>query len=148
MVNHSPTHLNATFGALADPTRRAILQRLSQGSCPITELPNPSAVSLPAISKHLRVLEDAGLIAREREGRTCRCRLIATPLERASDWISANRRYWEQRLDALAAYLDDTHPQERSPWPPPHPTTSHSRSHGTSTLRSRRSSRPGRTPRR
>jgi DNA-binding transcriptional ArsR family regulator len=105
MVNSSAAGLDATFAALADPTRRAILARLALGEATVGELARPFAVSLPAISKHLRVLEEAGLLARERQGRVHRCRLAATPLQEAVGWLLAYRRFWEGTLDSLAAYL-------------------------------------------
>jgi DNA-binding transcriptional ArsR family regulator len=111
MVNHMvkyPRHLDATFSALADPIRRAIVARLSRGECSVTNLAQPFDVSLPAISKHLRVLEKAGLLARRREGRVHRCRLVTRPLKDAEEWIARYRQFWEQRLDALAEYLADS----------------------------------------
>ena len=112
MVNHYPKSLGATFAALADPTRRAILERLALGESSVTELAEPFSVSLPAISKQLRVLERAGLITREKEGRTRRCRLVANPMREAADWLARYRDYWEQRLDALANYLDESREEE------------------------------------
>jgi DNA-binding transcriptional ArsR family regulator len=105
MVNYS-TALDATFSALADPTRRAILVRLARGECSVTALAKPFDVSLPAISKHLRVLERAGLLARRKDGRVHRCRLVTRPLKEAEEWITRHRQFWEQRLDALAEYLN------------------------------------------
>jgi DNA-binding transcriptional ArsR family regulator len=105
MVNHYADSLTATFAALADPTRRAILARLIEGDATVSELASPFDMSLPAVSKHLTVLEDAGLIAREREGRTRRCRVRAAPLRAASEWIETYRRFWEDQLDSLAEYL-------------------------------------------
>ena len=107
MVNSSGTGvaLDATFAALADPTRRAILARLALGEASVGELASPFQVSLPAISKHLRVLESAGLMAREREGRVHRCRLVAGPLHAAADWLLFYRRFWEGSFDSLADYL-------------------------------------------
>ena len=97
--------LDSTFSALADPTRRAILARLALGEATVGELAQPFAVSLPAISKHLRVLEDAGLMARHKEGRIHRCRLVATPLHAAADWLLFYQRFWEGTFDSLADYL-------------------------------------------
>ena len=105
MVNYSPATLDATFSALSDPTRRAILARLAWGEATVTELARPFDVSLPAISKHLRVLEGAGLLTRERQGRVRRCRLAATPLQAAADWLLLYRRFWEGTLDSLADLL-------------------------------------------
>jgi DNA-binding transcriptional ArsR family regulator len=91
MVNYFGATLDGTFGALSDATRRAILARLAQGECTVGELARPFEVSLPAISKHLRVLEAAGLIARRQEGREHHCRLVAEPLRQAGDWIAQYR---------------------------------------------------------
>jgi DNA-binding transcriptional ArsR family regulator len=105
MVNNSSRRLNKTFAALADPTRRAILARLAEGDATVTELAAPFAMSLPAISKHLRVLEQAGLVARTIDGRVHRLRLVAQPLHEAAAWIAHYQRFWERQLDALADYL-------------------------------------------
>ncbi len=101
----SPDHLSTTFAALADPTRRAILSRLSLGELSVTELAEPFEMSMPAVSKHLKVLERAGLIARSREAQWRRCRLDAAPLREVSDWLDDYRTFWEQSLDRLDAYL-------------------------------------------
>lgn len=97
--------LSATFAALADPTRRAILGRLVAGECSVTELAEPFDMSLPAVSKHLRVLERAGLIARSREAQWRPCRLEARPLKEVADWTERYRDLWEGRLDRLDSYL-------------------------------------------
>jgi DNA-binding transcriptional ArsR family regulator len=97
--------LSATFAALADPTRRAILARLASGEASVTELAEPFAMSLPAISKHLKVLERAGLIARGREAQWRPCKLSAGPLKDVSEWVENYRRFWEQSLDRLEEYL-------------------------------------------
>ncbi|HET9141683.1 metalloregulator ArsR/SmtB family transcription factor [Actinophytocola sp.] len=100
--------LDATFAALADPTRRAILARLRAGEASVSELAEPFAMSQPAISKHLKVLERAGLISRGRDAQRRPCRLRAGPLKQAQDWLENYRRYWEesfQRLDVLLAEL-------------------------------------------
>jgi DNA-binding transcriptional ArsR family regulator len=97
--------LSTTFSALADPTRRAILARLALGETSVTELARPFEMSMPAVSKHLKVLERAGLIARGREAQWRPCRLDAGPLKEAAGWIEEYRRYWEQRLDRLDQYL-------------------------------------------
>src|SRR5882762_9439094 len=97
--------LSTTFSALADPTRRAILARLASGGASVTELAEPFEMSLPAISKHLKVLQRAGLIARGREAQWRPCRLEAGPLKDASDWLEHYRRFWEQSFDRLAEYL-------------------------------------------
>src|SRR5271169_3158487 len=101
----SPARLDATFAALADPTRRAILARLASGAASVAELAEPFAMTPPAISKHLKVLERAGLIARGRDAQRRPCRLKAAPLREVSEWVSAYRQFWEQRLDRLEAYL-------------------------------------------
>ena len=97
--------LNATFAALADPTRRAILARLAAGETSVSELAEPFEMSLPAISKHLKVLERAGLIARGREAQWRPCRLEAAPLKDANAWLETYRRFWEQSFDRLDQYL-------------------------------------------
>jgi DNA-binding transcriptional ArsR family regulator len=100
--------LTATFSALADPTRRAILARLARGETSVGELAEPFDMSLPAISKHLKVLERAGLIARGRDAQRRPCRLAAEPLHEISEWVATYRRFWEQRLDRLEAYLEQS----------------------------------------
>ena len=100
-----PDPLSATFSALADPTRRAILARLATGEASVTELAEPFEMSMPAISKHLKVLERAGLIARGREAQWRPCRLEAGPLKNVSDWVENYRRFWEESFDRLDAYL-------------------------------------------
>ena len=97
--------LSSTFAALADPTRRAILARLASGDASVTELAEPFDMSMPAISKHLKVLERAGLIARGREAQWRPCRLQARPLKEVDDWVEQYRRHWEERFDRLEAYL-------------------------------------------
>jgi DNA-binding transcriptional ArsR family regulator len=101
----SPDRLNTTFAALADPTRRAILARLASGEASVTDLARPFDMSLPAVSKHLKVLERAGLIARGREAQWRPCRLEAGPLRDAADWLEYYRQFWEQSLDRLEDYL-------------------------------------------
>jgi DNA-binding transcriptional ArsR family regulator len=102
-----PDHLSATFAALADPTRRAILARLASGQASVTELADPFEMSLPAISKHLKVLERAGLITRGREAQWRPCRLRAGPLKDAADWLEHYRRFWAQSFDRLEDYLHE-----------------------------------------
>jgi DNA-binding transcriptional ArsR family regulator len=101
----SPDHLSTTFAALADPTRRAILARLARGEASVTELAAPFEMSMPAVSKHLKVLERAGLIARGRDAQWRPCRLEAAPLKEVSDWLETYRGLWEERLDRLDEYL-------------------------------------------
>lgn len=98
-------HLSQVFAALADPTRRAILARLSKGEASVNELAEPFDVTLPAISKHLKVLERAGLIERTRSAQYRPCRLQATPLRDAANWIDHYRQFWEESFDRLDAYL-------------------------------------------
>lgn len=97
--------LDRTFAALADPTRRAIVERLADGEASVTELAAPFSMSLPAVSKHLKVLEKAGLISRGRKAQWRPCRLEPEPLKEASDWLEEYRRLWEERLDRLDEYL-------------------------------------------
>jgi DNA-binding transcriptional ArsR family regulator len=100
--------LDRTFAALADSTRRAILARLTHGDATVGELARPFRVSRPAISKHLRVLERAGLVRRERRGRISRCELEASAMRDAADWVDRYRVFWEGRLDALQGYVEQT----------------------------------------
>lgn len=113
MVKYSHSPLDGTFSALADPTRRAILARLALGEASVTELAEPFDVSLPAVSKHLRVLERAGLLTREKDGRVRRCRLVADPMQEASEWIASYQRFWEERFDTLAEYLYESTRKEK-----------------------------------
>lgn len=106
--------LSVTFAALADPTRRAILVHLVQGEASVTELAKPFEMSLPAISKHLKVLERAGLITRGREAQWRPCRLETEPLKDAADWIEQYRQFWEQRLDRLDDYLQELQAEEKT----------------------------------
>ena len=111
MVNSYTSTLDHTFAALADPTRRAILARLCQGEATVGELAEPFAMSLPAVSKHLGVLERAGLLRREKDGRIRRVQLDAAPLEDAATWIARYRVFWEAQLDSLAGFLEANKPQ-------------------------------------
>jgi DNA-binding transcriptional ArsR family regulator len=106
--------LSATFAALADPTRRAILARLVSGECSVTELAEPFDMSMPAVSKHLRVLERAGLITRGREAQWRPCRIDAGPLKQVSDWAERYRHIWEARLDRLDDYLQELKRKEKN----------------------------------
>jgi DNA-binding transcriptional ArsR family regulator len=113
MVKYTEDVLDRTFAALSDPTRRALLARLGdRESLSVSELAQPFSMSLPAIMKHLDVLSDAGLIAREKTGRTVACRLTASPMEQAMDWLNRYQRFWSDNLDRLAAFV------EEDPWPP------------------------------
>jgi DNA-binding transcriptional ArsR family regulator len=116
MVNQSG-RLDATFGALADPTRRAILLALMRGQSSVTELARPHRMSLPAVMKHLRVLQRAGLVSQRKIGRSRRCRLVARPLKNAENWISQYRAFWENHFDSLERYLNQTPGEETSEWP-------------------------------
>lgn len=109
-----PDHLSATFSALADPTRRAILARLAQGEASVNELLEPFDISQPAISRHLKVLEEAGLITRGRSAQRRPCKLAAAPLKEAVDWLDRYRRFWEASLERLGDYLHElqTKPQK------------------------------------
>lgn len=107
-----PDRLSITFSALADPTRRAILARLVSGEASVTELAEPFQMSLPAVSKHLKVLERAGLVARSREAQWRPCRLQAGPLKDAADWLDHYRRFWEQSFDRLDDYLREQQAKE------------------------------------
>jgi DNA-binding transcriptional ArsR family regulator len=114
MVKYNDRALDRTFAALADPTRRALLARLGkQDGISVSDLARPFAISLPAIMKHLDVLSDAGLIARAKTGRIVACRLTATPMEQAMDWLNRYQRFWSENLDRLAAFV------EEEQWPNP-----------------------------
>jgi DNA-binding transcriptional ArsR family regulator len=111
MVKYKDETLDRTFAALSDPTRRALLARLvEEQSLSVSELAQPFSMSLPAIMKHLDVLSDAGLIAREKTGRTVACRLTAQPMEHAMNWLNRYARFWSENLDRLAAFV------EEDPW--------------------------------
>lgn len=112
MVKYCDQTLDRTFAALADPTRRALVARLSdRDTLSVSELAQPFAMSLPAVMKHLDVLTDAGLVAREKTGRVVACRLTAKPMEQAMDWLNRYQRFWSENLDRLAAFV------EEDPWP-------------------------------
>lgn len=105
MVKYSPQLLDRTFSALADPTRRSILEHLALGDCCVTDLAKPHRMSLPAVSKHLKVLEGAGLVSRQKEGRVHSLKLEAAPMKQAQEWIGEYRRFWEAGFDRLEDYL-------------------------------------------
>src|ERR1700737_4405852 len=137
MVKYSGETLDRTFAALADPTRRALLAQLqARDSVSVSELAQPFAMSLPAIMKHLDVLSDAGLIAREKTGRTVACRLTAKPMEQAMDWLNRYQRFWSENLDRLAAFV------EEEQWPAnralPAPVSSRGRASPSSVVSMRR----------
>ncbi len=110
----SPDRLSKVFAALADPTRREILAQLSRGVRSVTELAEPHDMSLPAISKHLRVLENSGLIARGRDAQWRPCRIQAAPLKEAVDWIGQYKRHWEESLDRLDDYLQELQAKQKA----------------------------------
>ena len=109
----SSHHLDATFAALADPTRRAILARLTSGEASVTELAEPFEMTMPAVSKHLKVLERAGLIARSRRAQWRPCRLEAGPLKNVADWVEHYRRFWSESFDRLDDYLRELKNKEK-----------------------------------
>jgi len=113
VISVTASQLNATFAALADPTRRAILARLASGDAGVMQLAKPFAMSQPAISKHLKVLERAGLISRGRDGQSRPCRLQAGPLREVAEWAERYRRYWEGSFDRLDRYLGQLQRQEK-----------------------------------
>lgn len=113
MVKFQDELLDATFSALSDPTRRAILARLAQGEAQVTELAKPFGMSLPAVSKHLKVLEKAHLITRHKDGRIHRFTVNPSPIDSAKSWIETYQHFWEQQLDSLASYLEKTTQKEK-----------------------------------
>lgn len=143
MVNYLASGLDATFGALADPTRRAILARLARGEAMVKELAAPFEMSLPAISKHVQVLEAAGLLTREIDGRVHHCRLSAGAMKDAAAWIEQYRAFWEAQFDALAKYLESAK-EEKTEWQPLNQAQdSRSKYGGGSRRRGKKSSRRG-----
>jgi DNA-binding transcriptional ArsR family regulator len=145
MVKHSLPALDATFGALSDGTRRGILARLASGESSVSELAAPYEMSLAAVSKHLRVLESAGLVQRRKDGRVHRCRLIAEPMKDAADWIERYRLFWEKQFDALARFLEESQTKEGKTWQRHKRVQKQlSKSGGRSRRRARKSSRHGR----
>jgi DNA-binding transcriptional ArsR family regulator len=113
VIIEADERLDATFAALADPTRRAILRRLTMGEATVTEIAAPFEMTLPAVSKHLKVLERAGLIARGREAQWRPCKLEAEPLKEVADWVGEYRKFWEERFDRLNEYLRELQEQEK-----------------------------------
>jgi DNA-binding transcriptional ArsR family regulator len=108
MVNYSLEQLDPVFAALSDGTRRAILSRLTRGEATISEIAQPFRTSLPAISKHIKVLEEAGLVARRKDGRTNHLRLVASPLKSAAQWLDQYQGFWEAQFDSLERFLEET----------------------------------------
>jgi DNA-binding transcriptional ArsR family regulator len=107
MVNNPVAQLDPVFAALADPTRRAILARLVQGEATVTQVAEPFTTSLPAISRHIKVLEEAGLVARRKVGRTQRLRLLASPLKDAVQWLEQYQWFWKSQMDSLEQFLKE-----------------------------------------
>jgi DNA-binding transcriptional ArsR family regulator len=147
MVKYREEVLDRTFAALADPTRRALLARLEQqDGMSVSELAQPFSMSLPAVMKHLDVLSDAGLIAREKTGRTVACRLTAGPMEQAMDWLNRYQRFWSESLDRLAAFVEeDKWPNQALPATPVPSTDQASPSNVVSMRRRPKSTRRGST---
>ncbi|TMH74861.1 MAG: helix-turn-helix transcriptional regulator [Betaproteobacteria bacterium] len=134
MVKYLDEPLDAVFAALADPTRREVVKLLALGSRPVTELSRSFAMSLPGFMKHLHILEGAGLIKREKEGRVVSCTLSSDPMKKASAWLDHYREFWEKRLDALARFL--YHQEETHQWQTPkHRSDRRSRSSASSMQR-------------
>jgi DNA-binding transcriptional ArsR family regulator len=144
MVKYEDAVLDRVFGALADPTRRGVLDSLAGGSCAVSELAAPSGMSLPGFMKHLRVLEDAGLIAREKEGRVVSCELSAAPMKTASAWMSCYEKFWSDKLDSLARYLYQQ--EELQTWNKPAFKPTNPRSPSSATIPSRRKKSGARGP--
>ncbi|WP_426612258.1 ArsR/SmtB family transcription factor [Bradyrhizobium sp. McL0616] len=148
MVKYQDETLDRTFAALSDPTRRALLARLGeQDTLSVSELAAPFPISLPAVMKHLDVLTDAGLIVREKSGRTVACRLTAQPMEQAMNWLNRYAQFWSDNLDRLAAFV------EKDPWPtqpstliPAPRNVQASRSRAGSARGQKKSTPPGRKP--
>jgi len=146
MVKHSSSALDRTFSALADPTRRALVMRLAdEPGLSVSELAAPFSVSLPAIMKHLDVLSDAGLVARNKTGRTVACRLDAEPMRDAFEWLNAYEKFWSERLSSLAAFLEEEESllQKERSWSPRQPPSPASPSSAGSKRRRTKSSRRG-----
>ena len=147
MVQYQDALLDRVFGALADPTRRGVLDALGGGSLAVSELAAPHGMSLPGFMKHLRVLEQAGLIERNKEGRVVSCELSAAPMQAAAAWIQRYERFWTEKLDALARYLYQQ--EELQTWNQPvSPKSPRSRSRAATPSRRKRSGARGPTRRR
>src|SRR5262249_29871134 len=114
MVNYPSAVLDQTFGALSDATRRAMVQQLARGECTVMDLAKPFDMSLPAVTKHVRILEKAGILVRQKTGRTNRCQLQPKPLEDATQWIEHYRKFWEESFDRLDAYLKTVASKKKS----------------------------------
>jgi DNA-binding transcriptional ArsR family regulator len=144
MVYYQTARLDAVFGALADPTRRAVLAKLGHGERSVGELAEPFGMSLPGFLKHLRILEDAGLIVRSKTGRVVSCQLKGGALRAAIAWLERQEEFWNTRLDRLGAFLEK---KENHVWKSQSTTRSASKSGASTRPRSPRSTRRGRTPR-
>jgi DNA-binding transcriptional ArsR family regulator len=146
-MNADAAVLDKVFWALSDATRRDVLRRLEQGGATVTQLAEPHGMSLPGFMKHLRVLEEAGLVTRAKEGRVVRCELAAEPMQEAAMWLSHYEKFWTAQLDALGRYL--YHEEEVHPWPKAQPGPSPaSLSRGTTRSRPKKSGGPGPTRKR
>jgi DNA-binding transcriptional ArsR family regulator len=143
MVKYSDSELDAVFAALADSTRRGILESLSDGDLAVSELAAPHDMSLPGFMKHLRVLEEAGLVMRNKEGRVVSCTLSARPMKDASDWMSRYEKFWTEKLDSLARFLYQQ--EELQTWNKPS-SGKNPRSPSTAATRSGRKKSGGRGP--
>jgi DNA-binding transcriptional ArsR family regulator len=143
MVHYQSTRLDAVFGALADPTRRAVLAKLSHGESSVGELAEPFGMSLPGFIKHLGILEDAGLIMRSKTGRVVSCQLKGGALKAAIAWLERHEEFWNTRLDRLGAFLEKTENEAWKSQPTKRPA---SKSDGSTKSPSPRSTRRGRTP--
>jgi DNA-binding transcriptional ArsR family regulator len=133
--------LDQVFGALSDATRREIVERLLQGPASVSELAHPHGMSLPGFMKHLRVLEGAGLVLREKEGRVVRCELAAGPMQEAAMWLAHYEKFWNKRFDALGRFL--YHQEQVDPWPDQPAKKPSSKSKGAGTRRPKGSGKPG-----
>ena len=137
--------LDRVFSALSDATRRGVVERLLKGPASVSELAQPHGMSLPGFMKHLRVLEEAGLVLREKEGRVVRCELAAEPMQEAAMWLAHYEKFWNHRFDALGRYL--YHQEQVDPWPKPKTSPSLT-SKGATTRRPKKSGKPGPTRKR
>jgi DNA-binding transcriptional ArsR family regulator len=147
MVQYKDEVLDRVFAALSDPTRRHVLESLGQGSLAVSALAAPHGMSLPGFMKHLRVLEDAGLIARNKEGRVVSCELSAAPMQQAATWMQRYEKFWTEKLDSLARYLYQQ--EELQTWKTPaSPRNPRSPSSASTPSRRKRSGAPGPTRKR
>jgi len=143
MVKYGEPALDHTFAALSDPTRRAILAQLARGECSVTQLASRFEISLPGVTKHLRVLESAGLLRSTKLGRVRRCRLRPEPMKDAAEWIQFYRRFWEDQFESLAEFIEEMKKEDAS-WRPRVSRLKSSKSAGRLPRRRRKSSRRGR----